>query len=173
MPSTKTHDFLTLTSASAGLALYAKAVPHPDWVGAGIVACSYVFSGLMLSADLDVASRGYRRWGPLRFIWWPYQKLIPHRSWLSHGLVVGPMLRVLYLCLVLGIPLALLVMWGEKHGISLPIFAHLFRFVRSHLREVALALAGIVLGGAMHSVADVVGSLLKRLLRLWRRGLPF
>lgn len=74
---------------------------------AWLVIASYTFSGIWLSSDLDVESSAYRRWGPLRWLWWPYQKLVPHRSWISHGLGVGPLLRVAYLLEMLW-----LLLWG-------------------------------------------------------------
>ena len=70
---------------------------------AGIVSASAHFlGGLMLSPDLDLISRPYKRWGWLRWIWIPYQKLIPcHRHWLSHGVIVGSVVRLLYLAALL------------------------------------------------------------------------
>ena len=68
---------------------------HDVTVGATLVVAT-VFSGLMLSPDLDLESGPYHRWGPLRYLWWPYKSVIPHRSPLSHSLVVGPTLRIVY-----------------------------------------------------------------------------
>lgn len=63
-----------------------------------IAASAHVLGGLFLSPDLDLVSRPYKRWGLLRFIWIPYQRLIPrHRHWLSHGVIVGSIVRLLYL----------------------------------------------------------------------------
>ena len=53
--------------------------------------------GLWLSPDLDVRSTALRRWGVLRGIWWPYRRLLPHRSLLSHGPVIGMALRLAWL----------------------------------------------------------------------------
>jgi uncharacterized metal-binding protein len=65
----------------------------------GIIAASaHLLGGLYLSPDLDLVSKPYKRWGWLRWIWIPYQKLIPcHRHWLSHGVIVGSIVRLLYL----------------------------------------------------------------------------
>ena len=35
----------------------------------------------------------------MQFIWWPYRRLIPHRSLLSHGPVIGTSLRLMLLFL--------------------------------------------------------------------------
>ena len=169
MPSTKAHDVITLATASLGLLTYARKALSPDWPSAALLCGSYIFSGLMLSADLDVNSRPYRRWGPFRFIWWPYMKLIPHRSWLSHGLVVGPMLRVAYLCAVLGLPFALLIWLGGMEGAS-KILRALADFFRAHIRPVALALLGLILGGATHTAFDLLGSMVSKFLGLGRLG---
>jgi len=57
----------------------------------------------LLSPDLDLKSRPWKRWGVLRVLWLPYQR-IPHRHWLSHGVLVGSVGRVLYTAVLL-IPL--------------------------------------------------------------------
>ncbi len=64
----------------------------------GIIAgASHFLGGYWLSPDLDIKSRPFRRWSILRFIWIPYQRLIPHRSPLSHSPVLGSLIRFVYL----------------------------------------------------------------------------
>jgi uncharacterized metal-binding protein len=69
----------------------------------GIIAASaHLLGGLYLSPDLDLKSKPLKRWGVLRVLWLPYQKLIPcHRHWLSHGVIVGSVVRLLYLAALL------------------------------------------------------------------------
>ena len=63
-----------------------------------IAGAAHYVGGLMLSPDLDLVSRPFKRWGLLRFIWLPYQRLVPrHRHWLSHGPVIGSAVRLVYL----------------------------------------------------------------------------
>jgi uncharacterized metal-binding protein len=62
-----------------------------------IAASAHFLGGLWLSPDLDLISRPYKRWGLLRWIWIPYQRIIPHRSPLSHAPVLGSVIRLLYL----------------------------------------------------------------------------
>lgn len=63
-----------------------------------ITGVAHLIGGLMLSPDLDLISRPFKRWGFLKIIWVPYQQLIPrHRHWLSHGVIVGSALRLVYL----------------------------------------------------------------------------
>lgn len=63
-----------------------------------IAGAAHLLGGVMLSPDLDLVSRPFKRWGVLRFIWVPYQRFIPrHRHWLSHGIVIGSVVRLVYL----------------------------------------------------------------------------
>ena len=67
-----------------------------------VAAAAHIVAGLYLSPDLDLVSKPYKRWGWLRWISVPYQKLIPcHRHWLSHGVIVGSVVRLLYLAALL------------------------------------------------------------------------
>jgi uncharacterized metal-binding protein len=65
-----------------------------------IAASSHLLGGLYLSPDLDLKSLPWKRWGILRFLWLPYQR-IPHRHWLSHAPFVGSIGRLLYLGVLL------------------------------------------------------------------------
>lgn len=93
MPGYKTHDTIGVVitvPASLAVGVYSGAT------AALIFAIAILWSTFYLSPDLDLHSRIYRRWGMLRFIWIPYQKIIPHRSIWSHcGISV--LLRILYL----------------------------------------------------------------------------
>jgi uncharacterized metal-binding protein len=62
-----------------------------------IAAAAHFLGGYWLSPDLDIKSRPFLRWSILRFIWIPYQRLIPHRSPLSHTPVLGSVFRLAYL----------------------------------------------------------------------------
>ena len=95
MASGKNHDRSILLTTPVMLAA-AIASGHAD-VGL-ITTASYYLAGMYLSPDLDLVSRPFKRWGLLRFIWLPYQRLIPrHRHWLSHGPVIGSAVRLVYL----------------------------------------------------------------------------
>ena len=95
------HDRATLVACMPfGLAL-------TPWLGleAGLIgAGAFAFGGLWLSPDLDTQSKPLHRWGALRWIWWPYRRLVPHRSLFSHGPLIGMALRLLWLlsCSLLG-----------------------------------------------------------------------
>ncbi|MBW4648947.1 MAG: metal-binding protein [Kastovskya adunca ATA6-11-RM4] len=66
-----------------------------------VVGISYLIGGLWLSPDLDIHSRPFLRWGYLKFLWIPYQKIVPHRSRLSHSVLLGTLGRVGYFMIVL------------------------------------------------------------------------
>src|SRR5919199_483436 len=101
MPSARTHDLITFALAPF---VFAGAQIH--W-GRPLVAllamAATLFAGLMFGPDLDLYSKQYRRWGPLRFIWFPYMVAFSHRSRLSHGLMLGTVMRILYFIAVLAV----------------------------------------------------------------------
>lgn len=70
------------------------------WLGlAGVAAAggAFLLGGLLLSPDLDTVSNPTHRWGPLRVLWWPYRRLLRHRSLLSHSPLLGTAGRLGYL----------------------------------------------------------------------------
>lgn len=102
--SGKEHDIATV--ALAALGGYALFQVEPGMGAAFFAAC--LVGGLYLSPDLDLPhSNPTRRWGPLRFLWAPYQALHPHRG-RSHSYVYGPLSRLLYASLLFLLPLLLL-----------------------------------------------------------------
>ncbi len=142
MPNRATHDTLTLlTTVPLGAGAW---VATQDALLTTCAVAGHLFSGLWCSADLDIAGGSYKRWGTLRFIWLPYAWAVRHRHWLSHGLVIGPVLRLAYLGLWL---LPLLVVFGEDVRI----------LIQAHVNAALLALAGFIIGGAVHTLADTVG----------------
>lgn len=118
MASGRNHD-RAITLTTPVLLAAAIASGHAD---VGLIAtASYYLAGMYLSPDLDLVSRPFKRWGLLRFIWLPYQR-IPHRHWLSHGPVIGSIVRLVYLAVLIS-PLWLLfpglqqVQWA---GVTVP-----------------------------------------------------
>ena len=101
MPSGRTHDSITLWSLPllAGLT-FARTQSSSLTL---FVSGSYLFSGLMFGPDLDVYSHQYKRWGLLRWIWLPYRRSMRHRSFWSHGPIVGTVVRVAYLFIWVGL----------------------------------------------------------------------
>jgi uncharacterized metal-binding protein len=100
MASGKAHDFSILCTSPVVLVAGGY---YFGWELGIIAGSSYFLGGWLLSPDLDLKSRPWKRWGVLRVLWLPYQR-IPHRHWLSHGVLVGSVGRVLYTAVLL-IPL--------------------------------------------------------------------
>lgn len=99
MPNYKTHDKIGVTIAPviAITSIYlGKSIKYTILLITGFILATYFFS-----PDLDLDSRIYRRWGFLRIIWYPYRKLISHRSWLSHSGPISATIRLLYLSVFL------------------------------------------------------------------------
>lgn len=95
MPSGRVHDRITLWTLPAVTllsGLYARSAAVALTVGA-----SYLFSGLMFGGDLDTRSHQYHRWLGLRWLWIPYRRALRHRSFWSHGPIVGTTFRLIYL----------------------------------------------------------------------------
>lgn len=170
MPGYRVHDFLTVAAGAALAPGYWALAPRPDLPAAVVLAGSCLLSGLLFSPDLDVRSHPRRRWGPASALWWPYQIAIPHRSWVSHGLIIGPLARLAYfLAMVYGCLWGLL--WAvnawlapvDRNGLARGWRWELTLFMRRHPEWVTLALAGFVIGGLVHTAADIVWSALSRL----------
>lgn len=169
MPGAQTHDFITLVSAAGADIAYFATAPHPNGLVAALFTASYLFAGYACAGDLDTNSREYRRWGALRCLWWPYRKLVPHRSWVSHGLILGGVIRVLYLAtistLLFWSGLWLLGRFGphvNPNAVTGAEWQSLLGFAQLHPDWTGALLAGFVLAGTMHSLADLVFSGLKR-----------
>lgn len=133
------------------------------------ISAAHLVSGLLFSCDLDIDSIEYERWGPLRVIWWPYKETVPHRSWLSHGLVIGPLLRLAYFsCIVYG--LLWLVLRATGNALLLRELEQSFaRTLREHPGETYAFLGGFILGGAAHSIPDWISTGTKRAWNQWTR----
>lgn len=142
------------------------------WLVACFVA-GYVLSTYYLPPDLDTVSNAYYRYGRLRFIWRPYQKLFSHRG-LSHFVLIGTFTRVVYLlCLFLAgfYLLAWLLSWQPWAGIQLNTSGvtellrdpGLFMYLpfRNHI---IWLFGGLFIGDLMHIFFDHLSSFVKRKL---------
>jgi uncharacterized metal-binding protein len=167
MPSGATHDRITLISLPivSGLTLLASRSASITLSLAG----SFLFSGLMFGPDLDIYSVQFKRWGILRWIWRPYQKSMRHRSWLSHGPIVGTILRLAYLgCWVLALGgfwnwVATINHWSVWSWQQLQ--PRLQPFFRQYFWQGLAILTGLELGALSHTWSDAIVSAWKK----WRK----
>jgi uncharacterized metal-binding protein len=168
MPSGIVHDRITIrllpwvgiitycTTRSAELTL--------------ILACGYLFSGLMFGPDLDIHSLHYKRWGLIRGIWLPYRKFFRHRSIFSHGLIIGTCVRLIYLFFfialisTLGVAIAQLCM-GFTWNWQVFARAQLHLLIWKYPRETLALLIGLEIGAMSHSTSDWINSQRKRRLK--------
>lgn len=173
MPSGRTHDRITLWALPfiAGVTFIETHSGNLTLLVAG----GFMFGGLMFGPDLDIYSRHYQRWGFLRFIWLPYQKSLRHRSFFSHGPIIGTMLRVLYLGTLVGIVAIFVLVIGQKLwnvNLSWQLLGEtVVRSLTHYSTEVLTLLLGLELGAMSHSLSDWSGSSYKRFRKQGISGL--
>ena len=166
MPSGKTHDKITYFSAPIVLAATWGVTQNMKL--AILTTASFFFAGFMFSGDLDTRSVQYKRWGPLKWLWVPYQKMVPHRSPFSHGLFLGMMARLTYLTFILGagfFALTRLAVWLEFNQFAsqfLQALHQIIEFIVNHPIYFGGGLIGLWLGGASHTLADEIVSRIKK-----------
>ena len=162
MASGRNHDRATWALALPFGTLW---WPWLGLAGVAVAGGSFLLGGLLLSPDLDTRSNATRRWGPLRLLWWPYRRLLSHRSLVSHTPLLGSAGRLLYLA-ALGTGLCLL---GRPLGTPAP--AELLRGVMALWTQqrslLVAALVGIEASAWLHLIQD--GDPVPRLPRLLRR----
>lgn len=164
MPSGKRHDRITLWLLP--LVLAGAFVILLDMPLTVIVGLSFLLSGFMMGPDLDIQSVQYRRWGLMRWIWYPYQVVVKHRSRWSHGPLIGTVVRVLYLSVwiaLFAIAGVLIInhFWQAQlswHRLE-PILSSLF--VR-YWKEWLALLVGLELGALSHYTSDWIASALTK-----------
>ncbi|OCQ88933.1 metal-binding protein [Nostoc sp. MBR 210] len=173
MPSGRTHDRITLWALPlvAGVAFWQTRSSSVTLLVAG----GFMFGGLMFGPDLDIYSRQYQRWGYLRWIWLPYQKSLRHRSFLSHGPIIGTTLRVIYLFCLLAIAALIILVILEKLGNTTFNWSALGHNVQKSLvgygTEYLALFLGLELGAMSHSLSDWCGSAYKRMQKQGISGL--
>ena len=119
------------------------------WAAALITAASCWAGGLWLSPDLDTRSNALRRWGALSFLWWPYRRLIPHRSLWSHGPLLGTTVR-----------LGVLLTWCMIITLAIPalspamLLTELQQLMRQHPQEFIALLVGLEGSAWIHLILD-------------------
>ena len=146
------HDRATLVACIPfGLILTPWLGLEAGWLGAG----AFLVGGLWLSPDLDTLSRPLQRWGPLRWIWWPYRQLVPHRSLFSHGPLIGMALRLLWLLGVIALAWVALSPWPILQLPPAHVLSHqLLEQARQHPQGVVAAALGLEGSVWLHLLLD-------------------
>lgn len=175
MPSGRTHDRITLWSLPVVAGATFERTRSSQLTL--LVSAGYLFGGLMLGPDLDIYSVHYKRWGWLRWIWIPYRGSLKHRSLLSHGPILGTMLRVVYLGGWVGmlslLGLAVFNQLVQTGWTWDQIFQVLGRSLRMHWASWLAVGVGLELGAFSHYVSDWGVSTYKRVKRSgWQAAFP-
>ena len=171
MPSGRTHDAITLLLAAPTFAAawgVTGSVPL-----AATATGAMLFGGLMFGPDLDILSRQYTRWGPLRLLWWPYRVVFRHRSRWSHGIIFGTLIRVVYFALVVTLLACAAIYLRATFVAGTPAdysaIIHAWRALKAGalmqgrtLHALLAALAGLWWGAASHTLTDVAWSVLRK-----------
>ncbi|MEG4506574.1 metal-binding protein [Microcoleus sp. F6_B4] len=164
MPSGRTHDRITMWSLPAVAALTFGQTQSSNLTL--LVSGSFLFGGLMFGPDLDIYSCQYQRWGWFKPIWLPYQKSLRHRSFLSHGPLIGTALRILYLTAWIAVFGILGLVIAEKIGPPgwtwEDVVVGCWRSLWEHPIEFLAVYIGLELGAMSHYLSDWGGSAYKR-----------
>ena len=125
-------------------------VAWPLGLSAGVItAAAFLVGGLWLSPDLDTRSNALHRWGPLGGIWWPYRRLIRHRSIWSHGPLIGTATRLL-----------LLLAWTLLVSVLIPsvspslVLTNLQNTLQQYPQQAAAMLLGLEASVWLHLIQD-------------------
>lgn len=119
-------------------------------------ALGYLFGTFLCGPDLDTKSSLYRRWGALRFVWYPYRKLFPHRSIFTHWFVLGDLIRLGYLALWL-FPFILMDF--------LPLRRWLTILYEQYPYAIWFFPIGVVVSSVVHISSDVLVSGIKKIVK--------
>ncbi|MFM8604802.1 MAG: DUF2227 family putative metal-binding protein [Cyanobium sp.] len=169
MASGRSHDRTTTRLALPFGLLCWPVLGSAAALAAGL---AFLVGGLWLSPDLDTRSNASRRWGPLAVLWWPYRRVLSHRSALSHTPLLGSAGRLLYLAVALALLSQLLQPLGTPAAAELP--AALSALWREQRAPLQAALVGLEASAWLHLLQDGdpwprLPRPLRRLRRLRRR----
>ncbi len=158
MPMGTTHRRIN-TASSVPIAAGTLVIGW-DPVHTLILMAGYTFATFFMNPDLDLYSIGYQSWGWLRFIWWPYQKVLGHRCWMSHFPVVSTILRIIYL---LWFPLLMLFLLSASARSAI---AHddLPQWILLIAPYTIIFVLGMIISDSLHAILDTTSTELKHIL---------
>ena len=177
MPNRAVHDFLTVASSVVIAPItysICYSVPEVrDWapIVAALLFVAHNVSGILFSPDLDMDTHIHKRWGIFFVVWIPYQMVIPHRHFWSHGLVIPPLLRLAYFFWMVLLGVFLIEQIAAYFGIRVAPLQHtitqgLLHLVSENPVYAATIAAGFISGAAVHSIADWLVSGGKKMIRI-------
>ena len=146
MPNSETHIAASIAAAPIVFVL----VMVLDRIETAMTASvASLIAEVFLSPDLDhnVGCSAYRRWWLLRWIWIPYQRLVPHRSFLSHWPIFGTLGRLIVLTISFGVIAVGLAFLG------IDAVGYL-KLDRIPVEYAVAAVVGVELSAWVHYIAD-------------------
>ena len=170
MPKGKTHENLLLKFIPFVLVIFffiGVNLPIRLDIYGLLVINAYLIGGYFFSPDLDIDSSVYRRWGIFRWIWLPYKNLISHRSKLSHGILIGTIIRILYFFILISIIFMTLIYISIG---ELPIEQYLLKTInytiinKYYFLSILLAFE---LSADVHIFSDRIYSFVKKMKRVF------
>ena len=166
MPSGKTHDLLTYASTAGAVYCLWHFNLINNFNCLMLFTLASLFGGLMFGPDLDTKSIQYKRWGPLKFIWLPYQAF-GHRSKKSqsHDALFGPFIRIIYFfCAIICLTIfaaGIFSIFNKK--LSLSFLISLINFIfQIPTKYQIYFLCGLWFGNIVHYLADWVWEFMPR-----------
>lgn len=153
MPNGKTHIKINITLL-LGILLslhtnFMKSNIPPEYTEFDTIAIfsfAFIFGTYHLSPDLDIKSEPFKRWGILKYIWWPYQKIFKHRGKL-HNPLSGPIIIISTVGLFIIVPVVKLF---NLDTTNIPT------------KYLISLLTGIVISIEAHILTDVIYTKVKR-----------
>lgn len=153
MPNGKNHTKINITLLFAILlslhTTFMKTYIPPEYLEFDtitIFSFAFIFGTYYLSPDLDIQSEPFKRWGILKFIWQPYQKIFKHRG-ILHNPILGPIIIISTVGLLIIKPIVILF---KLKITNLPT------------KYIILLLSGIIVSIEAHIIADTIGTKAKR-----------
>jgi uncharacterized metal-binding protein len=160
MPNGNAHASATILLA-AGLGMLSLTL-RQDPLMTTTALVGGCLAGLVLTPDLDVdrgsishrivkKSAGLLIGFAWHLFWYPYSRIMPHRSWYSHMPIFSTFIRVAYL-----FALPALLWWLASSAINLPVLrVPVWAWFPT-------AFTGLVLSDTLHAVMDITDSFVKR-----------
>lgn len=134
MPNSKTHNFAT------GILLIWTSPIILNYFINGRLEILFFSTGLALTfyinPDLDLVEN--RKWSLWKIYWFPYGKLISHRSIVSHGFILSTIIRFFYL------------FWWTLFIDWVPI------------NFIIWMITGMIISDSVHTIMDIVSTYFKR-----------
>lgn len=154
MPGYKTHDTIGYVTAAVTSAVfgYSQLLTIPETF---VYAAAVIIGTIWLSPDLDTDSKSYARWGIFRWYWYPYKKIVAHRSWLSHSGPLSATLRLIYLFF----PLLVSTLFLPYSGVT-PYEIEILLLTWG--KTFAILWLGIIVADCVHTAADYITTGVKR-----------